>query len=108
MRFYGFVGFGTQIETAAGVWDDVIEEKAYFGDVVRNLRQLEPSEGVNDNLGISHSISIVADAFASENFLAIRYVSWAGVRWKVTNVEIQRPRLIMQVGGVYNGPTPAP
>lgn len=108
MRFYGVVGYATPTEIRPGVWDDVIEERPYFGDVIRNTRQLEPGESVNDNLNVANSISIVADAYATEHFFAIRYARWSGSLWKVTEVEVQRPRLILRLGGVYNGPVPAP
>lgn len=81
-------------------------EVSYFGDVVRNSRKLQAGESVNDDLSVDNSISIVADAYANEHFFAIRYVEWAGIRWKVSNVEVQSPRLLLRLGEVYNGPTP--
>lgn len=107
-KFYGVIGYGHAIETAPGVVKDVITEYQYAGDVVRNTRQLQNGDKVNDDISVTNSISIVADAYASENFFAIRYVEWAGARWLVTNVETRRPRLILHLGGVYNGPTPTP
>ena len=109
-KFYGKVGYGpTSVETAPGVWNEVMVEVAYFGDVVRNSRKLQSGESVNDDLSVSNSISIVADAYANEHFFAIRYVEWMGGLWKVSDVEVQAPRLLLRLGGVYNGPTaPAP
>ena len=37
------------------------------------------------------------------HFFAIRYVKWAGTRWKVDDVEVKRPRLKLTLGGVWNG-----
>jgi hypothetical protein len=105
-KFYDVVGYGIATEGAAGVWKDVITEVSYFGDVIRNSRQLREGEKVNDDLTVGNSISIVADAYANEHFFAIRYVKWAGTLWKVVNVDVQSPRLILRLGGVYNGPTP--
>jgi hypothetical protein len=108
-RFHGKVGYGETVETSPGVWEDVITERSYFGDVLRNTRRLQEGESVNDNLSVNNSISIVADAYANEHFFAIRYVEWMGSPWKVSDVEVQRPRLILRLGGVYNGPkAPAP
>lgn len=107
-RFHDVVGYGATVEKAAGVWEDVITEKPYFGDVLRNSRRLQEDGKVNLELTVQNSISIVADAYASEHFSAIRYVRWSGSLWIVTEVEVQRPRLILRLGGVYNGPTPAP
>ena len=103
-KFFGTVGYGKAEEKAPGVYEDVITEKQYFGDVVRNTRQLKDGQSVNDDLSVSNSISIVADAYANENFFAIRYISWAGTLWTVSDVEVQSPRLLMRLGGVYNGP----
>lgn len=90
------------------MWVDVIVEKQYFGDVVRNTRRLQDGEYLNNDLTVSNSISIVADAYANNHFFAIRYVTWQGVRWTVSDVEVQPPRLILRLGEVYNGPTPVP
>lgn len=103
-KFYGKVGYGISTETDPGVWEDVITEYSYRGDVHRNTRMLNDGEKVNDDLSVSNSISIVADAFARENFFAIRYVEWAGALWKVSEVEVESPRLTLRLGGVYNGP----
>ena len=107
-KFCGKVGFGISHETfeGSGIWVDEITERTYRGDVTKIIRRLEGTEYLNDNLTVNNSISILADAFANENFFAIRYVQWAGTRWKVSNVEVQRPRLILTLGEVYNGPTP--
>jgi hypothetical protein len=88
-RFHGEVGFGSQVELAAGVWDDVVIEKTYFGDIVRNHRKFNEGESVNDDLSLlSNSISIVSDTYANEHIFAIRYVKWAGSLWKVTDVDV--------------------
>jgi hypothetical protein len=108
MKFSGEIGYGTSVETTSGsgVWQDTIVEKHYFGDVIRNTRKLqETGQKVNDDISVQNSISIVADAYAGENFFAIRYIRWAGALWKVTDVEVQSPRLILRLGSVYNGPT---
>ena len=106
-KFYGEIGYGESVETSPGVWQDVITEKSYFGDVIRNSRQLKEAEGLNNDLSVGNSISIVADAYANEHFFAIRYIRWAGALWTVANVDVESPRLVLRLGGVYNGPTPA-
>jgi hypothetical protein len=108
-KFFGVVGYGETVEQSPGVWDDIIVEHQYYGDVKRNTRRLQESQSVNDDLTVNNSISIVADAYANEHFHAIRYVRWAGALWKVSEVDAQQsPRLILRLGGVYNGPTPDP
>ncbi len=101
-KFYGVIGYAETKETAPGVWREAITERSYYGDVIRNTRRWEGSEHLNDDLNINNLISIVADAYANENFFAIRYITWMGSKWKVTNVEVQRPRLILTIGGLYN------
>jgi len=106
-KFYGEIGYGETVETAPGVWADNIVEYHYYGDVVRNTRSLQEGEKLNNDLSVGNSISIVADAYANEHFFAIRYIKWAGTLWTVSDVEVQSPRLLLRLGGVYNGPTPA-
>lgn len=105
-RFSGKVGYGVTVETAPGVHEDQIHERSHFGDVVRNSLKFREGESVNNDLSVSNSVSIVADAYANEHFHAIRYVQWAGALWSVSEIEVQSPRLILRLGGVYNGPRP--
>lgn len=107
-RFFDVVGYGESLESepGSGVWTDHITEVEYYGDVVRNTRKLEAGDKVNDDVVVGNSISIVADEFAYNNFFKIKYVGWAGTLWIVTDVEVRSPRLILTLGGVYNGPTP--
>jgi hypothetical protein len=104
-KFHGDIGYGETVETAPGVWQDSIVEYSYFGDVVRNTRRLQEGETLNNDLSVGNSISVVADAYANEHFFAIRYIKWAGALWTVSDVEVQSPRLLLRLGGVYNGPT---
>lgn len=106
-RFFGRVGYGETVETAPGVWVDQIVEYSYFGDVIRNSRELREGENLNLDLSVQNSISIVADQYANEHFSAIRYVDWMGTLWTISSVEVQSPRLLLRLGEVYNGPTPA-
>lgn len=108
-KFYGPVGYaGSSIEKEPGVWVDQIEERTYYGDVNRVAIELREAAVINPDLVTQNSISIVADAYAFDNFFAIRYVEWAGTRWAVSSVEVQSPRLILILGGVYNGPVAPP
>jgi len=103
-KFYGIIGYSVTEETSPGVWTESITERNYYGDVIRNTRRWQPGEGLNDNLTINNIISIVADPFAYQHFHAIRYIKWMGASWKIDNIEVQKPRLILTIGGVYNGP----
>jgi len=109
-RFYGQIGYGEAVESPAdsGIWVDQITEVSYYGDVIRDTRQLETGIGLNDDISVSNSISIVADDEAVNHFHKIRYIRWAGTVWTVTNVEVRSPRLILSLGKVYNGPIATP
>lgn len=106
MRFSGTVGYGESVEDpeGSGKWVSKITKRTYYGDVIRNTRQMNPGDKVNSDISVGNSISIVADPFAVDNFLNIKYVEWAGVFWTVTDVEVRKPRLILSLGSVYNGP----
>jgi hypothetical protein len=102
-KFHGKIGYAEATETAPGVYTNAISEREYFGDVLRESRNWEKSTQVNENLTVSNRISITADDFANANFSAMRYVIWDGVYWRVSSIEVQRPRLILSLGGIYNG-----
>lgn len=105
-RFYGKIGYGQDVDKGHGVHELEITERIYSGDVVRNFRRQQQGEKVNNDLTTATTISVVSDTYANEHFFAIRYVEWAGTLWEVTNVDQESPRLILQLGGIYNGPTP--
>ena len=103
-KFYGVVGYTETIETRPGVWEPKVTEKSYYGDVLKNTRRLQSGESTNDNIVISNNISIVADAYALQNFYNISYIEWMGAKWKVSEVDaLNMPRLILTLGGLYNG-----
>ena len=106
-KFYGIIGYVESVETIPGVWVDEVVERPYSGDLVRNYEKHESSGEVNDNINIANEISIVADPYATDHFFSIRYVKFLlpklGGVWKVTTAEVAYPRLILSIGGVYNG-----
>ena len=101
-KFYGAVGYAKTVETSPGVSVEQIIERNYYGDVIRNTRRLQSADKVNDDINISNEISIVADPYANDHFYAIRYVVFQGAKWKVSNVDVQYPILILSLGGLYN------
>lgn len=101
-KFYGPIGYAVSEDTTPGVWGDQITERMYFGELVRNTRKLQSTDQLNDNINVANEISILADPFAMDNFCSMKYVGFMGTKWKITSVEVQYPRLILSVGGVYN------
>lgn len=102
-KYYGKIGYAVTAETEPGVWTEQITERVYYGDVIRNARRTQTTDQVNDDISISNEISIVADPYAYENFHSMRYAEYMGTKWKVTNIEVSYPRLILSIGGIWNG-----
>lgn len=101
-KFYGKIGFEESVETVPGVWEEKITERNYYGEVVRNTRKLVASNHLNDDISINNEISIIADPYAKDHFHSMRYVEFLGTTWEVTSIEVQYPRLILSLGGVYH------
>lgn len=105
-RYFGKIGYGENVESppGSGVWKDHIVERTIFGDVERNTRQTREGDHLNADITVNNTISVVADSYANQHIFAIRFIEWAGALWTVTNVDVQRPRLILTLGVIYNGP----
>ena len=102
-KWFGKIGYAETMETAPGVWEEQITVREYYGDLTRNTRRLQTVDKVNDDININNELSIVSDPYAIEHFYSMRYAEFMGAKWKITNVEVQHPRLILSLGGVYNG-----
>jgi hypothetical protein len=103
-KFYGKIGFVDTKETSPGIWEEEVDERDYYGDILRISHRNQVTNTMSDDITINNQISVVADPYAYENFFAIQFVRWMGKPWRITNVEIQRPRLILTLGGLYNEP----
>lgn len=103
-RWYGKVGYSETVEAPGGVWESKDTVHEYYGDVKRSTsRWTTNPDSTNDDLTLSTQISIVADPFAIEKFYSMKWIEYLGVRWKITNVDPQPPRLILTLGEKYNG-----
>ena len=105
-KFYGMIGFAKSVELSPGVYEEMIEERPYYGDALQELRRLKEDERVNPNVTIGNRISVLSDAYATHHIFDIRYVVWSGARWTVGTAEVKPPRLVLSLSTVYNGPTP--
>lgn len=105
-KYHGFIGFGTNEEKATDIWDDSIIERHYYGDIERNATRYSQSDTLSGDLQITNQFSIIGDTFAFRNYTRIRYITWQGERWMVSSVEEKYPRLIINIGGIFNGQTP--
>lgn len=102
-KWYGVIGYAETVETTPGVWKEQVTKRNYYGDLTRNTRRLQTADKLNDDINISNELSIVADPYAMNNFHSMRYAEFMGTAWKITDVEVQYPRLILSLGGVWNG-----
>ena len=102
-KYYGKIGYAETVETTPGVWTEQIVERYYKGEARRLTNRSADGEKVNPDLNVSNEISIVSDPYAEQHFHQIRYIAWAGALWTVKSVTVERPRLRLTIGGVYNG-----
>lgn len=101
-KFCGQIGFIKTVETEPGIWEEsLVEEKKYYGDITRNIFKYQNNGQVNDNINISNTISIISDPYANNNLQYMKYVVFNGAKWKILNIDIQPPRLILTLGDLY-------
>ena len=103
-KWCGKIGFTYSGEIEPGLWaENEIVERQYFGDIISNRWRRENSGDVNENINISNQISIVADPYARDHVSAMTWIEFSNEKWKITDVDVQFPRLVISIGGVYNG-----
>ena len=102
-KWDGKIGYAETIETEPGIWEEQITERKHYGDVLSGRWMRQSSDKVNNDINLSNRISIIADPFAIQNCSSMVYVEYAGSKWKISDIEINHPRLIINLGGVYNG-----
>lgn len=107
-KYYGMIGYAEVVNAGVGVWAERMVERPSYGDLIQNTKRDETGKGLNDDIRLDNNISIIMDPYAIQNFARIRYATFMGERWKVSSVKVERPRLLLSMGGVYNGPTPDP
>lgn len=105
MKFYGQIGYADTVETSPDIWEEQIIQRPYYGDVIKRSKRNTDGQSINDDVIPANTISILADPYANNHFFNIRYVNWMGANWKVSNVDVETPRLVLTLGGVYNGNT---
>ena len=104
-KFHGLIGYGISSETSPGIYEEEIVEKSVRGEILQNYKKTDPGDGPIDDISISNRFSFVANPYAMQHFHLMKYIKWRGVAWKVSAVTVEFPRLIINVGSIYNGPT---
>lgn len=102
-KFAGYVGFVLDTEIKPGVTMPVAVEKFYKGEVNNQYRRWDQPTEVMDKLNLSEEITIVTNSYLLENIGAIRYVVRHGTRWAVKSIGIKTPKIVLTLGGEYNG-----
>lgn len=105
MKYYGQIGFELTEETSPGIWNPTISERNYYGDVLQNIRRWETGVSINDNIKIQNRISVIADPFLHSNLGNVKYIVFAGNKWKISSFDVQYPRVIFTIGEIYNEQT---
>lgn len=103
-KWSGVIGFVDETtESAPSVYQEEIVERKYYGDVLKNNRRLVTADKVNDDISVQNQLSIVADPYAVNHFYSMKYATFCGAKWKVTDVQVEHPRLTLTLGGLWNG-----
>lgn len=102
-KFHGMIGYVVEPTVTGGVVTENVMERKAYGDFEDIGRRLDNSDAINDTVVVTNRISIVADAYARAHVFAMRYVVWQGSKWRIASVTANYPRLILTLGGVYNG-----
>lgn len=102
-KFAGLVCYGSQVEIAPGVWDTDEKILMMKGDRIRQNANIRESDKVNGDIALGHRVSLIGDAYAFDNYYNIKWIEIDGRKWTVSSIEIQRPRLILDIGGLWNG-----
>ena len=106
-KYIGMIGFSWTEEQPGSIWKEHVVERPYAGDVMNaRIRNDTTPEKLNDEFRVNQDISIIADSFALKNYHHMKYATIRGVRWKITSISINYPRLTLSIGGLYNGPKP--
>lgn len=102
-KFAGLVTYVVTKETVPGVWAEVAESVTMRGDIIRKGAVVQNGDKVNDDVVLNHRVSLVADDYALGNYQDIKRIQIDGREWNINNIEVQRPRIIVTVGGLWNG-----
>lgn len=101
MKWFGKIGYSDYVETEPGVWENVITELSYFGDIIRNFKSDNQGNSINGDISVTNQISILSNPFLSNNFHKIKYITFGGAKWTIGTVEVRYPRILISLGSLY-------
>lgn len=100
-RFSGKLGFVMTRETEEGVWLENIVELPAKGTIRSLYVRNDNGSTVNTNLRLSNAISILMDTKIQTYLETLKYVIFKGSKWEVQSIEVNYPRLTINLGGLY-------
>lgn len=78
-------------------------ERGYRGDVMRDFKYSRSGDRIFSDVSLGTSIKVLADGYMNAHYLEALYCLWEGQRWTISNVQIDRPNAILQLGQLYRG-----
>lgn len=94
-------------ENNPGVWTDIIKEVPAKGEIIKtSYRYQSNTDSTNDDISLNMSLSIISNTYLTNNFQSIKYITYKNGVWSVTGVSLENRRLILSIGGIYNGERP--
>lgn len=102
-RFAGLVGYVTQVESVPGIWSPEETSKMMKGDIIKQSSTVQNGDKVNSDVTLNHRVSLLGDAYAFDKYFNLKWIEVDGRKWEISSVEVQRPRLIVSLGGLWNG-----
>ena len=108
-KYSGMLGYVMSAkEDPPGIWKpSAVVEKLGRGDLFGQTINNEDVGGLSDGITINNQLSIIMDPFVNKNLESLKYVILYGTRWEIKSMTINRPRIILTLGGVYNGECPS-
>lgn len=102
MKWFGQIGYEYLEETEPGVYEAKILVRDYYGDITRNYKKDQSQQMINNNYAVNNQVAVIADPYAFNNFHKIVYITFMGTKWRPSAIEVQYPRLIFELGSIYN------
>lgn len=94
-------------EVRPGVWKMQPEEVTHRAKLLTYNKDYDSGEEVNDDLKLRNRYEIVMKD-KKLDYQDMRYVIVKGTKWKVSALEFLEVRIIITLGGVYNGGQTSP
>ena len=101
-KFSGELGYLVETDLGNGITEPSIIYKKCKGDLLENRRTSQNSNEIIEGVQLSNKFSIIANPFMLENLGKLKVVKYLGVPWEINSAGYNKPRVIIDVKGVYN------